>query len=382
MHPAADQLGEAAAQALPYASALPTAPGLRGADELLWLGTAVVGAAAAVLGRPAVCLAVAAAAGAQYLLLLALSSAHHADRPVAITAALVVGALAGLAAWLRSRRSERLARTEETSAALQHAALHPVPARLGELHLAALYRPATADTGIGGDFLEAVHTPYGTRLLIGDVRGKGLQAVQTVTDLLGCFRSQAHETADLGELVARLDRQAVRAAAARGDDELFATALVLEHRGGSTVDTVNCGHLAPLAVGPAGAREVDVPALLPLGLGALGSGAAPAATRIAVQDGETLVLHTDGLSEARNSSGEFYRSPNASPRRPSAPTAWCATSPRTSATGPTTSPTTSPSSRSPAPRPPRPTRPWWPPDASDRRPGRPRLPRAGGAVSA
>ena len=69
---------------------------------------------------------------------------------------------------------------------------------------------------------------------------------------------------------------------------------------------VNCGHLAPLRVGPDGVRTTPVPALLPLGLGALGLGPSPVPTPLALPDGSALLLHTDGLSEARNSSGEFY----------------------------------------------------------------------------
>ncbi|MFG2823730.1 MFS transporter [Kitasatospora sp. NPDC048365] len=305
LHPVSILLGTVAAQALPYTSVLSGSADTADAHELLWIGTGVVAVAALLVGRPTVALAVAAAAGLEYLLVRGLASEHHAEKPITVVIALLIGAGAGLLAWQRGRTSDRLARARATVGALQDAVLHPIPARLGRLHLAGLYQPATADTGIGGDFLEAVHTPYGTRILIGDVRGKGLEAVRTVTDLLGCFRSQAHETPDLGELVARMDRQLVRAAAARGDEELFATALLIEDRAGEDLRVVNCGHLAPLTVGPDGHREHDVPALLPLGLGLLGDDTPEPAT-VPLADHDVLVLHTDGLSEARNSSGEFY----------------------------------------------------------------------------
>lgn len=107
-------------------------------------------------------------------------------------------------------------------------------------------------------------------------------------------------------MAARLDRQTSRVAASRGDHELFATALLLEHRADRpAVEVVNCGHLAPLAVGPSGAREVAVPSLLPLGFGALGADA-PTPRQLPLVDGESLLLYTDGLTEARNASGEFY----------------------------------------------------------------------------
>ncbi|MGY0489956.1 MFS transporter [Streptomyces sp. WG-D5] len=298
-------LGTAAAQSLPYTSAVDSVPLPAEARQLLRLGTIVLAVAALLLGRVAVSVAVACAAGLQYLL----SRTGIGDSGTLIVA-LGFGAAAGAVVWSRREQSDRLARMSQTASTLQHAVLHPIPRRLGRLRLASLYRPATADTGIGGDFIEALHTPYGTRILIGDVRGKGLQAVQTVTDLLGCFRSQAHETEELGELAARLDRQVMRAAATRGDDELFATALLVQHDGPAQdprdLNLVNCGHLTPLEVTSAGVTEIDVPTLLPLGFGTLGSGAAPTPHTVRLDPAATLVAHTDGLSEARNSTGEFY----------------------------------------------------------------------------
>ncbi|MGW4049744.1 MFS transporter [Streptomyces sp. NPDC004779] len=314
--PGAILVGTAAAQALPYTSALGPLPQPTEARELLWVGTIVVAVAALALGRPVVALAVAGASVLQYVMVDAETS-----QPMSVIVALAVGAAAGAVAWSRREQTERLTRTRETATALQCAVLHPIPARLGGLRLAGLYHPATAGTAIGGDFLEAVDTPYGTRVLIGDVRGKGLQAVQTVTDLLGCFRSQAHETEDLGEVAACLDRQVQRAATARDDHELFATALLLQHSGGSPdLHAVNCGHLAPLEVGPERTRELHVPAVLPLGFGLLGAAGAVRPHRLDLAPGATLLTHTDGLSEARNSTGEFYplaeRLADACPRTP------------------------------------------------------------------
>ncbi|MGW4804865.1 MFS transporter [Kitasatospora sp. NPDC004272] len=308
LYPVAILFGGVLGQTVPGSTALVTGEGgPRELGAVLWVACGVVALVAVLLGRPVVSLTVAAAAGTQHLLLVALAGERVADRPGAAVAALAVGAAMGLVAWSRRQQSERLARVRASEIALQQAVLHPIPAHLGELRLTGHYQPATAGTGVGGDFFEAVRTPHGTRLLIGDVRGKGLQAVRTVTELLGCFRSQAHETADLGELAARLDRQLSRLAAARGDEELFATALLLQHRDGvDQVEVVNCGHLAPLRVGPDEVLTTPVPALLPLGLGALGLGPAPVPTPLALPDGSALLLHTDGLSEARNSSGEFY----------------------------------------------------------------------------
>ncbi|MFF4342259.1 MFS transporter [Kitasatospora sp. NPDC001540] len=307
-HPVSVLLGTAAAQALPATSAVSLGASGRQAENVLWVAAAVVAVGALIAGLPVVVLGVVGAAAGEWLLVRVLAGAELAQRPLAQGSALAVGVVTGLAVWGRRQQSERLAASRASAAALQEAVLHPIPERLGGLRLASRYQAATAGTGIGGDFLEAVQTPHGTRVLIGDVRGKGLQAVQTVTDLLGCFRSQAHETDDLGELAARLDRHTARSAAARGDEELFATALLLQHRvPDGYVEVVNCGHLEPLALGPApaGVREAAAPALLPLGFGALGADV-PVPRRVPLPAGEVLLLHTDGLTEARNASREFY----------------------------------------------------------------------------
>ena len=53
-----------------------------------------------------------------------------------------------------------------------------MPPALGSLRLAVLYASASAEASIGGNFYEALETPHGVRLLVGDVRGKGLDAVR------------------------------------------------------------------------------------------------------------------------------------------------------------------------------------------------------------
>ncbi|MFD6416904.1 MFS transporter [Streptomyces sp. NPDC060194] len=307
VYPASVVLGGAAVTGIPYESVISQATRAATVRELLWITVTVLALAALATSRSVVPLAVAGAAVAQYLLVAALSDDFDARRPQAMAAYLLVGAAVGAAVWARGRQSERLTRSLADASALQEAVLRPLPARAGDLDVSGLYRPATAGTGIGGDFYDVATTSFGTRVLIGDVRGKGLQAVRTVADILGCFRSQAHETAELCELAARLDRHLARIAQARNDGELFATALLLEHRdGGRDLRVLNCGHLPPVAVGPGHrVHEVDLPAVLPLGLGVLDlADHRPAAVPLPL--GTVLLLYTDGLTEARDASDVFY----------------------------------------------------------------------------
>ncbi|MEV4560438.1 MFS transporter [Kitasatospora sp. NPDC049285] len=136
LHPVAVLLGAAAAQALPYTSAISLGAAPGDATQLLWVAVGVVAAAALVAGIPAVAVGVAAAAGGEYLLVRVIAGEQAAQRPAALAAALAVGAVTGLAVWTRRQQSERLARSRASEAALQQAVLHTIPERLGGLRLA------------------------------------------------------------------------------------------------------------------------------------------------------------------------------------------------------------------------------------------------------
>ncbi|WP_329563640.1 PP2C family protein-serine/threonine phosphatase [Kitasatospora sp. NBC_01266] len=221
----------------------------------------------------------------------------------------LIAALAGvMLAHQRNRQARHLVRARTVSEALQRTVLHPVPEQVGALRTAGRYRAAQAEVAIGGDLYELCHTPFGTRVLLGDVRGKGLEAVRTVADLLGAFRATAHEIADLAELAALLDRQVRRGAVECGDEELFVTALLLEHReGADTVRLINRGHLDPVLLSSGTVQTVHCPQDLPLGLGHLRpDGALPTGTAVPLTAGQTLLLHTDGVTEARDRDGRFY----------------------------------------------------------------------------
>ncbi|MET7744872.1 SpoIIE family protein phosphatase [Streptomyces sp. NPDC005385] len=306
-YPAAVVLGGAAISGIPYESVITDATRVSTISQLLWITVVVLALAAVLLGRSAIALAVAGAAAVQYVLVTVLSEPRYAQRPLSLAVFVLSGVIVGLAVWIRGRQSERLARTVAGATALQQAVLRHPPEHVGDLELACLYRPATTDAGIGGDFYDVARTDHSTRILLGDVRGKGLDALRIVNDVLGCFRSRVHDTTDLIELATHLDRHVARTAAAGGDNELFATAVLLEHHDHSDeIHILNCGHLPPVLLGQQRAEEVDLPVLLPLGFAALHQQARPATTPVPLRPGTVLLLCTDGLSEARSASGDFY----------------------------------------------------------------------------
>jgi GAF domain-containing protein len=193
-------------------------------------------------------------------------------------------------------QSGRLADVRRVAEATQRAILAPVPPRLGSISLAGRYVSASAEALIGGDLFEVVPRSGSVRLLVGDVRGKGLTAIRIATIVLGEFRAAAADLDDLADVAKQMDRR-LRPYLSEED---FATAVVAEVGDDGAYSVVSCGHPAPqLFVGGTGG-ELSVVHALPLGLGA-----APTATTGWLNPGDRLLLYTDGVNETRDERGRF-----------------------------------------------------------------------------
>ncbi|NUR30317.1 MAG: serine/threonine-protein phosphatase [Catenulispora sp.] len=222
-------------------------------------------------------------------------------------AILAVTVVSCVSVGLVGRQSRMLANVRSVAEAAQHVVLRDVPPELDSVRTAVAYRAAAAEARIGGDLYEALSTRFGDRLLIGDVRGKGLPAVEAAADVLGVFREAAHTEADLSRVA---DRMHAMLARRQVRDEEFVTAVLLSvDPTRPTVQVVNCGHPPPLLMRDG---RVDVLAPVepgpPLGLFDLAdprtSVVSPAWAGFA--PGDTLLLYTDGTTEARDSAGRFF----------------------------------------------------------------------------
>lgn len=148
--------------------------------------------------------------------------------------------------------------------AAQRVLLRPVPQSAGRLRLAVSCTSAVAEARIGGDLYEVVATPHGVRTPIGDMQGKGLDAVETAAVVVGAFREAAYDESALTAVGDRLERALAR----HLTDENFVTAVLTESQGTGVLPLLNYGHPAPLTIKGHGDIGFLVPPerALPLGL--------------------------------------------------------------------------------------------------------------------
>lgn len=182
---------------------------------------------------------------------------------------------------------------------LQQSILPEIPQRLEGLEIATLYHAALREAEIGGDLYDAF--PAGRRkvaVLIGDVSGKGLCAAVEAAMIRYALRGYAFEDSDPARVADRLNRLMW----AQAPPDTFTTLFygVIDLDAGAMLYT-NAGHDAPLLACPGEETRC-------LGLGGPVVGALPDAAYeqgcVRFPPGSTLVLYTDGVTEARRD-GQF-----------------------------------------------------------------------------
>lgn len=230
-------------------------------------------------------------------------------------------------AWWRAERTAQYQAVSSVAEAAQRALLRPPGPVVGHMRLAVRYASAADAAQIGGDLYSVLDTPHGVRALVGDVRGKGLDAVQTSAVVMGAFREAAYDEGGLAKVAERVDAS-TRRHVPEGE---FTTALFLEFPSATGWDAgfpagtdqdgpegeagppeevvlLHYGHVPPLRVAGDGTVTIlDPPEpWVPLGLTDHVPGT-PQPWRAALREGEVLVVCTDGVVEARATrDGDFY----------------------------------------------------------------------------
>ncbi|MER5519316.1 PP2C family protein-serine/threonine phosphatase [Streptomyces sp. NPDC002763] len=258
----------------------------------------------------------------------AIAAANHnlgrAPGIFTLLAIILVTLAAAYASRVRQNREYTLAEVRSVADTAQRVLLRPLPQHLEGIDVEVLYQAAAAQARIGGDFYEAMQTPHGVRLIIGDVRGKGLPAVEVASVILSTFRVLRMTAPDLPSLVGHMETAMSHYTRNNPDEalECFATIVLVEIPAGEPIARVlNCGHPAPLLLHDGEVREVEPSAPSPpINMAAL-LGDYYQVDTIPFTAGDRLLLYTDGVSETRDRTGAFY--PLAQRVRP-----WARTPPR------------------------------------------------------
>jgi hypothetical protein len=233
---------------------------------------------------------------------LALETRGPAGRLASSLAVLVL--LSGFAvanSVLRRAAQRRLSQARAVARVAQSALLREVPQSVAAAQLASRYLSASAEARVGGDVIEVIADGTNPRWLVGDTRGKGLAAVRLASVAATSFRDACAEPGlPLTEVARAVDLSVTRA----GGDEDFVTAVFAELDPRGWIQLVNCGHPSPLRLSTDGELRSLNPAAFaaPLGLH-------PDLhlSTFSVRTGDRLVFFTDGLLEARDRAGQFFR---------------------------------------------------------------------------
>ncbi|MHA6757356.1 PP2C family protein-serine/threonine phosphatase [Streptacidiphilus sp. PAMC 29251] len=187
------------------------------------------------------------------------------------------------------------------------------------VELAVRYLASTSQTEIGGDFYEALHTPGGLLLAVGDVVGHSLQAAVVMGELRHALRAYAAQGHPPHVLLESLDRLLVL----HQPGWTATVCIVLVEPGNDRIHIANAGHLPPLLVTRDGEATYlhDHGPLLGVGL------PQRPATAHRITGGSRLLLVTDGLIETRTSDLQerLEALSRATAAGPSAPEALCDT---------------------------------------------------------
>jgi serine phosphatase RsbU (regulator of sigma subunit) len=169
--------------------------------------------------------------------------------------------------------------------------------------ISASYRAAGELNEAGGDFYDVFETDAGHLLVIGDVCGKGPEAAALTALCRYTLRAAALQSggSSPAQLLALLNRAIL--AQGGGDNQFASVACVLLQRGelGVTATLASAGHPPTLVR----ARDGELTAYSPTGTPA---GLMPDCRYndelVSLSPGDLLVLHTDGLTDARAGNGD------------------------------------------------------------------------------
>jgi sigma-B regulation protein RsbU (phosphoserine phosphatase) len=209
-----------------------------------------------------------------------------------------------LAAQIAAEVADRVERNRELDSAreVQQRLFPQAYPPIAGLDYAGACRPAL---GVGGDYYDFIRlsdTELG--IAIGDVSGKGISAALLMATLRAYLHGQTTpRVSDLADMMVSLNRLVYESSSANR----YATFFYAQYDSSTRrLEYVNAGHNPPLIFRTRSDRH-DV---LRLDVGGPVIGLMPACSyvqqSVTLEEGDVLVLFTDGISEAMNAAGEEW----------------------------------------------------------------------------
>jgi len=171
---------------------------------------------------------------------------------------------------------------------------HPQPEGLS---LWSFMRPAN---DVGADLVDYIELPGGRLgVVLGDVAGKGLGAALLTAKLQATLRAIVPTVPSLSDLGSQLNAIIFR----DGIDNRFVTMFYFEvDPATGRMRYLNAGHNPPFVLRESGIESLPASAI-PLGMM---EGTSYAENELLLRDGDTLVVYSDGLTEARSPGDEEF----------------------------------------------------------------------------
>ena len=199
---------------------------------------------------------------------------------------------------LTSDEQRALERDLELASQVQRGLLPQTDTRFGDWRIHYHYKPAGIVSGDYCDLILPANEDGKLIFLLGDVSGKGVAASLLMTHLNAMFRSLASIGLELDKLLEIANRLFCESTTAGQ----YATLVCGRASKTGEIEIGSAGHLPALLVSQNGVEQIDSTGL-PLGMFSTSS---YTVQRIRMEPGDSLLLFTDGISEARNLSGNEY----------------------------------------------------------------------------
>jgi len=219
----------------------------------------------------------------------------------------VAAAVAGARLLESQRRTDALAHQLELAGDVQHRMLPQSPPAFPRLDIAARYLPSLE---LSGDFYDLIELNGHLGVVVGDVSGKGVPAALLMAAVRATLRAHAQDVFHLDELMARVNRAMVRDTRPHEFATIFYGVIDPKKL---RLTYCNAGHDPPLVLqraDPKRASQAGLERLHELRTGGMIIGIDAAQTYergiFDLSAGDTIVLSTDGLTDALNFQGDKF----------------------------------------------------------------------------